>query len=337
MSELITINVKSSTADSGKASIQISTDKTVMDLKNQIATEMQIPVDQQRLIFSGKILKDPELLSSYKITSGHTVHLVRGGVKPPVPAGSSVPPVATPAATTAPRYTAPAATSPQAAAPAFPAAAAFGTGGGFGAQPGAAGIPPGLAALLGNGAGLSQPQQGGIDPMAQMMQMMLSNPQLMEQMMASNPMLSQMGVSPQQMRQMMSDPMFQSLVSNPQLLSGIMQSAMAQQQQGGMPGFDATTASGLPPLGMPFFNPALAAGMGGFPGAATSPAAGSPTGTTGAGATNQQPQVPPETRYATQLQQLQDMGFFDPALNLRAIVASQGNVNLAVEWLLRQL
>lgn len=42
----------------------------------------------------------------------------------------------------------------------------------------------------------------------------------------------------------------------------------------------------------------------------------------------------PEVAYATQLQQLQDMGFFDRESNVRALVATGGNVHAAVERLL---
>ena len=44
--------------------------------------------------------------------------------------------------------------------------------------------------------------------------------------------------------------------------------------------------------------------------------------------------VPPEELYATQLQQLEEMGFFDRAENIRALRATNGNVNAAVERLL---
>lgn len=43
---------------------------------------------------------------------------------------------------------------------------------------------------------------------------------------------------------------------------------------------------------------------------------------------------PPEEVYATQLEQLRDMGFFDQAENLRALNATGGNVHAAVERLL---
>lgn len=48
----------------------------------------------------------------------------------------------------------------------------------------------------------------------------------------------------------------------------------------------------------------------------------------------QQPQVPPAERFAAELQQLKQMGFYDESLNLQALTLSGGNVNAAVEWLL---
>lgn len=47
--------------------------------------------------------------------------------------------------------------------------------------------------------------------------------------------------------------------------------------------------------------------------------------------------MPPEERYAAQLSQLQEMGFFDVQENIRALTATSGNVHAAVERLLRNL
>ncbi|XP_028121765.1 ubiquitin domain-containing protein DSK2a-like [Camellia sinensis] len=44
--------------------------------------------------------------------------------------------------------------------------------------------------------------------------------------------------------------------------------------------------------------------------------------------------VPPEELYATQLSQLQEMGFFDTRENIQALIATAGNVHAAVERLL---
>jgi ubiquilin len=46
------------------------------------------------------------------------------------------------------------------------------------------------------------------------------------------------------------------------------------------------------------------------------------------------PQNPPEVVFSSQLQQLRDMGFTDDATSLRALQATNGNVNAAVERLL---
>ena len=43
---------------------------------------------------------------------------------------------------------------------------------------------------------------------------------------------------------------------------------------------------------------------------------------------------PPSVRFATQLTQLQSMGFPDNEANLRALIATNGNINAAVDRLL---
>ncbi|CAG8652377.1 4770_t:CDS:2 [Scutellospora calospora] len=47
-----------------------------------------------------------------------------------------------------------------------------------------------------------------------------------------------------------------------------------------------------------------------------------------------QPSEPPETRFRTQLQTLEEMGFVDQAANIRALLATGGDVNSAIEFLL---
>lgn len=43
---------------------------------------------------------------------------------------------------------------------------------------------------------------------------------------------------------------------------------------------------------------------------------------------------PPEERFQVQLQQLQDMGFTNAAQNVRALLATAGNVHAAIEYIL---
>lgn len=74
----LTFTVKSS--NDAKYAITISANATVSQLKDKLSTPdfADLPSERQRLIYSGRVLKDPETLSSYKIKDGHTIHLVKG-------------------------------------------------------------------------------------------------------------------------------------------------------------------------------------------------------------------------------------------------------------------
>ncbi len=63
--------------------------------------------------------------------------------------------------------------------------------------------------------------------------------------------------------------------------------------------------------------------------------AGNPFSMPNLASTTQSPSSePPEVRFQAQLSQLNDMGFFDPEENIRALLSTGGNVNAAVERLL---
>ena len=74
----ITFNVKSS-ADA-KYVLTVPTSITISDLKQRLSTEeyANLPPERQRLIYSGRVLKDHDTVASVKIKDGNTVHLVRG-------------------------------------------------------------------------------------------------------------------------------------------------------------------------------------------------------------------------------------------------------------------
>ena len=57
-------------------------------------------------------------------------------------------------------------------------------------------------------------------------------------------------------------------------------------------------------------------------------------GAGGAGTTPAAPAEPPEVRFQVQLQQLQDMGFSNASQNVRALLATGGNVHAAIEYIL---
>ena len=74
----ITFNVKSSS--DAKYILTVPLTLTVLDLKQKLASSeyADIPPERQRLIYSGRVLKDPDTLALYKIKEGNTVHLVKG-------------------------------------------------------------------------------------------------------------------------------------------------------------------------------------------------------------------------------------------------------------------
>jgi len=74
----ITFNTKSSS--DAKYVLTLPSSTTVLELKTKLSGSdyADLPPDRQRLIYSGRVLKDPDTLGSYKIKDGHTVHLVKG-------------------------------------------------------------------------------------------------------------------------------------------------------------------------------------------------------------------------------------------------------------------
>ncbi|XP_028098139.1 ubiquitin domain-containing protein DSK2b-like isoform X2 [Camellia sinensis] len=72
----VTVHIRCS--NGSKFSVQISLDSTVGSFKSVVAQNCDIPAEQQRLIYKGRILKDDQALESYGLEADHTVHLVRG-------------------------------------------------------------------------------------------------------------------------------------------------------------------------------------------------------------------------------------------------------------------
>ncbi|KAF1783890.1 Ubiquitin-related domain [Phytophthora cactorum] len=217
---------------------------------------------------------------------------------------------------------------------------------------GAAANPWGAAGMGGLGGMGGMGGMGGLgsnpEMMAQMMQSPLfqaaldqvsSNPeQFISQMETMNPQMAAMMDANPQMRQMMSNPEFLRQAMNPQNMQAMMQMQNAMNQLRGsglMPGLEgmnlgagtgaASTAGTAGTTGAA--NPAAAnpfAMFGGFPGAGFGAAASTPAAPAGN----------PEEIYASQLTQLNDMGFSNRDQNIRALQATFGNVQAAVDRLL---
>ncbi|KLO18227.1 hypothetical protein SCHPADRAFT_866858 [Schizopora paradoxa] len=373
-----------------KLQVSIAEDKSVLDLKTLIASKegVDAPADRQRLIYSGKVLKDDDLLSKYKIRNADTIHMVKGAAKPAASSTSS------------------SATSSGAGAPRLPT---MQTGQNIHDPMTLLNGPMGHGLSLGHGA--LNPFAGlDVNPndpnmMQNMMQSpafleqmsrMMSDPAVMDQIIAANP---QLGAMAPQMRAMMQSEQFRNMLSNPQQLQAMLQMSQQLRSMGlGPPGmgdafggggglfgnpFGAGAAGGasaaFPAPGQPSYaqqqqtatqgqgndapaapsspntgaaqqpNPfaSLASLLGGVPPQGQAPAGGAGAFDpallsgllglgAGAGATPAAPADarPPEERYEAQLLQLQQMGFSNAQQNVRALLATGGNVHAAVDYIL---
>lgn len=68
---------------------------TVLELKTKLAGEdfENVPVERQRLIYSGRVMKNDDTLGTYKIKPNNTIHMVKSAASNPAPqpASSSTP------------------------------------------------------------------------------------------------------------------------------------------------------------------------------------------------------------------------------------------------------
>ncbi|KAF8405536.1 hypothetical protein HHK36_010443 [Tetracentron sinense] len=157
---------------------------------------------------------------------------------------------------------------------------------------------------------------------SQMMQSVLSNPQHLNQILGLSPQLRGMFDSNPQLTEMMQNPEFLRQLTSPET----MQQVLASQQ------------SLLSHLGRQQSNqePGQTGGGTGTPSNAEMESLMNMFSGLGVGSLTipNTFNVPPEQLYATQLSQLQEMGFFDTQENIRALSATAGNVHAAVERLL---
>lgn len=340
MSDTITITIKSS-GDS-KYSVSIDPSSTILDLKAKISDQADVSPDRQRLIYSGKVLKDSESISSYKIQSGHTIHLVKSAAKAasttttnttttPAPAPENSVPSNISAGTGSFNPLADLTGGRYAGYTQLPSASMFGPDGGMNApMP----DPSQLTEMMSN-------------PMFQeSMNAMLSNPQMLDFFIQQSPQLRAMGP---QAREMLQSPFFRQMMSNPEMMRSMME--MGRGMGGGegagfpAPGSNPTnsadsgaTGTDSPSAGTgagaqanPFAS-MFGGGMGGMDPFSMFGGAGAGAGAGAAPAETDN--RPPEERYASQLSQLNDMGFFDFDRNVAALRRSGGNVQGAVEYLL---
>jgi len=70
------LNIKIKTLDNSLHEFTVTKETSVADLKNKIAAKINVPVNRQRIIFQGKMLKNHDNMGAYKIEDGHVLHLV---------------------------------------------------------------------------------------------------------------------------------------------------------------------------------------------------------------------------------------------------------------------
>jgi ubiquilin len=96
----ITFKVK--TSGDKSHTITMSDAATVLDLKTKLSGDdfEKIPVERQRLIYSGRVLKNEETLGTYKIKPNNTIHMVKSAASNPGQPASTSASTSTPAVPT---------------------------------------------------------------------------------------------------------------------------------------------------------------------------------------------------------------------------------------------
>ncbi|KAJ5174270.1 Ubiquitin domain-containing protein DSK2 [Penicillium canariense] len=262
----ITFTVKSSTDAKFTLTLPLST--LVSELKEKLSSPeyADTPSDRQRLIYSGRVLKDSETLETYKIKDGHTIHLVKSAASNQQRSNTSTQSSAT---------TAGAGTTPSQPAPGVPTNLAAGTGNnplagltgaryaGFAQLPGAGLFGPdggvrfithiiyysrslncvGLSCFCLQFTNFRAAALDGPSPDSEAMLNMLENPQIQSQinealqnpamidmMIQQNPMLRDMGPMA---RELMQRPAFRRMLTDPASLRQMMQMQRAMGMGGG--------------------------------------------------------------------------------------------------------
>ncbi|KAF4125030.1 ubiquilin [Geosmithia morbida] len=234
----ITFKVK--TSGDSTHTITMAESATVQELKNKLAGDdyEKIPAERQRLIYSGRVLKNDDTLATYKIKPNNTIHMVKSAASNP----SQTPSTGTPV--------------PQA----VPSNMASGT-----ANNPLAGLTgarfaghqmnlPGMD-MFGPDGGMGPPmdeerlQRMMEDPnVQQSMNEALSNPDFVNMLIQSNPMLRNLPNA----REIITSPFMRQMMTNPSMMSQAMR--MQRSMSGGNPAFPAPGATDTTPSGAPSSN-----------------------------------------------------------------------------------
>ncbi|PHH91351.1 hypothetical protein CDD83_813 [Cordyceps sp. RAO-2017] len=229
----ITFKVK--TSSDSTHTMTMAESATVLELKTKLSGQdlENIPVERQRLIYSGRVMKNDDTLASYKIKPNNTIHMVKSAASnPSQPASTSTP-------------------TPQA----IPSNMASGT-----ANNPLAGLTgaryaghqvnlPGME-MFGPDGGMGPPmdeerlQHMMADPnIQQAMREALNNPDFVNMLIDSNPMLRNMPGA----REFITSPGVQQMMSNPNMIRDAMR--LQRMMGGGDAAFPAPGATDTTPAG----------------------------------------------------------------------------------------
>ncbi|KAJ0303415.1 hypothetical protein COL5a_011386 [Colletotrichum fioriniae] len=230
----VTFKVK--TGQDSNHTITMSESASVLDLKTKLAGEdfENVPVERQRLIYSGRVMKNDDTLATYKIKPNNTIHMVKSAASNPAPQPAAS--ASTPAA--------PAVPSNMAAGTAnnilagltgaryaghinLPSRETFGADGGMGAPP----SDDQLAQML------SDPS------MLQTMNAALDNPDFINYMIQSNPHLRNVPNA----REIIQSPFMRQMMTNPDMLRNVMRMQRNMAGGGGNAAFPAPGATDTTP------------------------------------------------------------------------------------------
>ncbi|GFQ01854.1 ubiquitin domain-containing protein dsk2b [Phtheirospermum japonicum] len=196
--EEVNINIRCS--NGSKFSVRTSLESTVGEFKGVLAQNGDVPAQQQRLIYKGRILKDDQTLASYGLQADHTVHMVRGSAPPAASPPSSVP--ASAGNTNTPAV-------PQGGGP---------VPGGTGVASAGASLFPGLGLGALGGTGAPGLFGAGLPEFEQVQQQLTQNPNMMRDIM-NTPAIQSLMNNPEFMRSLiMSNPQMREIIDrNPEL------------------------------------------------------------------------------------------------------------------------
>ncbi|CAK0751892.1 hypothetical protein CVIRNUC_002103 [Coccomyxa viridis] len=173
-----------------KLSLEVTPKQTIAELKAAVATQCDIPAENQRLIYKGQVLKDEKTIEDYALAADHVLHLVKGRALGGASGTSSAAPAS---------QAANGSIASSGALPGLGGAEGMGAMGGLGNMGGMGGV----SNMMNNPEMMAQMMQSPI------MQSMLNDPEMLRNMVQSTPGMSEV---------MDRNPEFRQMLSNPEVL-----------------------------------------------------------------------------------------------------------------------